>query len=81
MCVLLHREEFEGWVAGILKDYPDYEARFTGVGYPATGPSPEGPCSQVSLQTCLHGSSILNILYKRAKEFHDNWCNAERILH
>ncbi len=33
----------------ILAEYPDYEAKLGGVGYPPGGPTLEGPCSQAGL--------------------------------
>jgi hypothetical protein len=51
-------------VGGILDEYPEYEARFTGVGYPPAGPPPEGPCSQVSPS---HG--LITVPYKDTKVF------------
>jgi hypothetical protein len=48
--LIIFREEFENWAAGILAEYPDYEVKLSGVGYPPSGPTPEGPCSQVPVK-------------------------------
>ena len=47
-------------MGGILEKYPDYEARFSGVGFPPAGPSPEGPCSQVK-RFVRHAASLKHV--------------------
>ena len=41
------RFEFESWCQGVTSEFPEYSVKLDGVGFPASGQTSQGPCSQV----------------------------------